>query len=120
MELDEAQRFAEEWVAGWNAHDLDRIMRHYSDDVVFSSPVAARIIDGSDGVLRGIEALRAYWGEGLRRNPDLRFEVVGVCVGIDTVVINFRHQTGQIAAEVLTFSDGLVVSGIGTHGAQPI
>ncbi len=79
MDLDEAQRTRlDEWAAGWNAHDLDRITKHYSDDVVFSSPVAARILDGSDGVVRGIAALRAYWREGLRRNPDLRFEVVGV------------------------------------------
>ena len=119
MDLDEAQRFADEWAAGWNAHDLDRITKHYSDDVVFSSPVAARILDGCDGVVRGIEALRAYWREGLRRNPDLCFEVVGVCVGVDSIVINYRHHTGQPAAEVLIFSEGLVVSGMGAHGPRP-
>ena len=118
MDLDEAVRFAGQWAADWNSHDLDRIVRHYSDDVVFSSPVAARIIDGSAGVVRGIKPLRAYWAEGLRRNPDLRFEVVGVYTGVDTVVINFRQQTGQLSAEVLIFHDGVVVSGMGTHGAR--
>ncbi|WP_030909443.1 nuclear transport factor 2 family protein [Streptosporangium amethystogenes] len=120
MDLDEAQRFAEEWAADWNSHDLDRITGRYSDDVVFRSPLAARIIEGSEGVVRGIEALRAYWAEGLRRNPDLRFEVIGVCCGIDTVVINYQNQTGQLSAEVLIFRDGLVVSGMGTHGPRPI
>jgi ketosteroid isomerase-like protein len=120
MDLDEAQRFAEEWAAGWNSHDLDRITKHYSDEVVFRSSVAARILDGCDGVVRGIEALRTYWAEGLRRNPDLRFEVIGVCTGIDTIVINYRHQTGQLAAEILTFCDGLVVSGMGAQGPRPI
>ncbi|WP_344833172.1 nuclear transport factor 2 family protein [Actinocorallia longicatena] len=119
MDLDEAVRFAGEWAADWNSHDLERIIRHYAEDVVFSSPVAARIIEGSDGVVRGVEALRAYWAEGLRRDPGLRFEVVGVYAGIDTVVINFRQRTGQLSAEVLTFRDGVVVSGRGTHGAQP-
>ena len=116
MDLDEAQRFAEEWVAGWNSHDLDRITKHYAKDVVFRSPVAARILDGSDGVVRGIEALRAYWAEGLRRIPDLRFEVVGVHAGIDLIVINYRNQTGQPVSEVLTFQDGQVVSGAGAYG----
>ncbi len=35
--------------------------------------------------------------------------------GVDTVVITYRHQTGCRAAEVLTFRDGLVVSGMGTY-----
>ncbi|WP_204076700.1 nuclear transport factor 2 family protein [Planotetraspora phitsanulokensis] len=116
MDHAEARRFAEEWAAGWNSHDLDRIMTHYADEVVFRSPLAARIIDGSDGVVRGVEALRAYWAEGLRRNPGLRFEVVAVYVGLDTIVIDYRHQTGQSAVEVLTFRDGLIVSGMGARG----
>lgn len=119
MDLEEAQRFAEEWVAGWNSHDLDRIMKHYADDVVFRSPVAARILPGSDGTIRGKEALRAYWTEGLRHLPDLHFEVVGVYAGIDSVMINYRNQAGQLVGEVLIFDGGLVVSGWGTYGPQP-
>jgi hypothetical protein len=119
MDLDDAHRFAAEWAADWNAHDLDRITRHYAPDVVFTSPLATRIIEGSDGVIRGIEALRAYWAEGLRRNPQLRFEVIGVYAGIDTIVIHFRHQNGQLSAEVLTFHDGQVVTGTATHGPRP-
>ncbi|GAB3987838.1 nuclear transport factor 2 family protein [Actinoallomurus acanthiterrae] len=119
MDLDEAQRFAEEWVACWNSHDLDRIMKHYADDVVFRSPYAARLLPGSDGTLRGKEALRAYWAEGLRHLPDLHFEVVGVYAGIDSVVVNYRNQAGQLVNEVLIFDGDLVVSGWGTYGPQP-
>lgn len=25
--------FAHEWIAAWNAHDLERILAHYADDV---------------------------------------------------------------------------------------
>lgn len=119
MDHAEASRFAEEWAAAWNSHDLDRVMAHYADDVVFRSPLAARIVDGSDGVVRGVDALRAYWAEGLRRNPDLRFEVIEVYAGVDTVVIVFRHQTGRQAAEVLTFRNGLIVSGTAAHAPRP-
>lgn len=116
MDLAAAQRFAAEWAADWNSHDLDRIVRHYAADVVFRSPLAARLVPGSGGVVRGLAALRAYWAEGLRRNPGLRFEVVAVYAGLDTVVITYRHQTGQPAAEVLTFRDGLIVSGVAARG----
>ena len=36
-------------------------------------------------------------------------------VGVDTLVINYRNQTGGLVCEVLTFVDGLVVSGHGTY-----
>lgn len=115
----ETQRFAAQWAADWNSRDLDRIMSHFADDVVFRSPVAAAILADSDGVVRGKEALRAYWAEGLRRIPDLHFEVLEVYTGIDTVVINYRNQAGQLVNEILTFSAGLVVAGHGTYGPRP-
>lgn len=119
MELDRAQAFADEWVAGWNSRDIDRIMKHYADDVVFRSPLAARLLDGSDGTVRGKEALRAYWAQGLRHNPGLHFHVLGVYAGIDSVVINYRNQAGQMSNEVLIFDGDLIVSGWGTRGPEP-
>jgi ketosteroid isomerase-like protein len=34
-----AERFAKEWVAAWNAHDLDRVLSHYEDDFEMPSPI---------------------------------------------------------------------------------
>lgn len=111
----DAAAFADDWVEAWNSHDLDRILSHFTDDVVFTSPVAARFLDGSDGVVRGKAALRAYWAEGLRRIPDLHFEVVGVYVGVDTLAINYRNQMGRLVNEVLIFDGSLVRQGHGTY-----
>ncbi|MGH3529462.1 MAG: nuclear transport factor 2 family protein, partial [Pseudonocardiaceae bacterium] len=41
----DAAAFADDWVEAWNSHDLDRILSHFTDDVVFTSPVAARFLD---------------------------------------------------------------------------
>lgn len=73
---------------------------------------------GSDGVIRGKQALRAYWSEGLRRIPDLHFEVVGVYLGVDTLVINYRDRTGRLVNEVLAFDGPLVVRGEATYAAD--
>jgi ketosteroid isomerase-like protein len=62
-----ANRFATQWAQHWNSHDLEGLLSHFSDDVLWTSPVAAQIVDGSDGVLRGKVALRDYYAEGLRR-----------------------------------------------------
>jgi ketosteroid isomerase-like protein len=111
----EAAEFVAHWLADWNAHDLEALLSHYHDDVVFTSPAATLVLDGSDGILRGKTDLRRYWGEGLRVIGDLHFEVVGHYVGVDTLVINYRNQKAGMAAEVLTFKDGLVVTGHGTY-----
>ena len=33
MAPDFSERFAKEWVAAWNAHDLDRVLSHYENDL---------------------------------------------------------------------------------------
>ena len=32
MNQKQANEFAAEWIEAWNAHDLDRILSHYTDD----------------------------------------------------------------------------------------
>jgi ketosteroid isomerase-like protein len=94
------------------------VLGHFADDVVFTSPVAARVVPGSAGVIRGKQALRAYWTEALRRIPDLRFEVLGVYLGVNTLVVNYRDQTGRVVNEVLAFDGPLVVRGEATYAAD--
>jgi len=110
--------FAAEWCAAWNAHDLDRVLAHFHEDVTFTSPVAASLLPETGGVLRGKTALRAYWEEGLRRIPDLRFEIEAVFAGVDALVIRYRNQKGIAVAEVLVFETGLVRRGHGTYPAD--
>jgi hypothetical protein len=117
MDHAEAQAFAQQWVRDWNAHDVEALLEHFTDDVVFTSPVAARIL-GGDGVIRGKDALRKYWSEGVRLIPDLRFEVLALYVGVSTLVINYRNQAGGLVSEVLTFEGSLVREGHGTYLAE--
>ncbi len=110
-----ALQFASDWRDAWNAHDLDAIVSHFADQIVFTSPVAQRLVDGSDGVIRGRDELRRYWSEGLRRNPDLHFEIEDLYLGVDTLVINYRNHSGGLVNEVLTFEGPLVIQGHATY-----
>jgi ketosteroid isomerase-like protein len=113
--LPDPEAFARTWADEWNSRDLDAIISHYSPDVVFRSPVAARLMPGSDGIVRGIDALRDYWAKGFAAYPALRFAVLEVFAGTDTLVIRYGTDHGDVRAEVLTFADGLVVEGRGTY-----
>ncbi|MFI6026588.1 YybH family protein [Amycolatopsis magusensis] len=120
MDQATAREFADGWLRAWNAHDLEAVLSHFAEDVTFRSPVAAHLLEGSAGVVRGKAALRAYWAEGLDRIPDLRFEVVGLYLGVDSLVINYRNQKGGLVNEVLIFHGSLVIEGHGTYlGADP-
>ena len=77
-----AAEFAAEWERNWNAHDLDALLAHFAEDVVFTSPVAAQLLPDGDGVIRGREALRAYWSYALGLLPDLHFTVEDVYSGL--------------------------------------
>lgn len=55
-----------------------RCVDHVHDDVLFTSPVAARVLPDGGGVVRGKKALHAYWALALQHVPDLRFELPGV------------------------------------------
>jgi hypothetical protein len=110
----EAEAFVDQWVKDWNAHDVEALLTHYTDDVIFTSPVAARLF-GGDGVIQGKQNLRHYWTEGVRRLPGLHFEVIGFYVGVSTLVINYRNQDGGLVCEVLSFDGSLVREGHGTY-----
>ena len=118
MDLAFAHSFADEWVAAWNSHDLERILEHYTDDVVFASPRVVELMGEPRGEVRGKEALRAYWGRGLEQLPDLLFCLEEVLISVDSIVINYRNERQQAVAEVLTFRDGRVCRGFGAYGAE--
>ncbi len=108
--------FAKAWAAGWNSHDLDRILVHYSEDVVFRSRKAVDLVGA--GEIRGKSALRAYWAAALDRQPDLHFTVLQVFEGHQTVTLTYRNHKGVEAAETFWFGEnGLATKAAACHSA---
>lgn len=97
-----AARFAHEWIAAWNSHDLQRILAHYEDDFEMSSPVIPVLVGEPSGKLRGKAAVGAYWAQALQKLPNLHFELVTVLAGMDSVTIYYKGHRG-LCAEVLHF-----------------
>lgn len=104
MDANEAHRFAEEWIAGWNAHDLELILAHYEEAIELCSPVAAQLLGKPDGRILGKAALRSYFQRGLQAYPELRFELQSVFRGLNSVVLCYANQNGTSTAEFMEFS----------------
>jgi predicted ester cyclase len=104
MTKDEAWDLAKHWVAAWNAHDLDSIMKHYEDHIELTSPIAARLLSMPDGKVVGKAHLRAYFQRGLEAYPDLHFHLEDVLWGINSIVFYYTNQNSTHTAEFMELS----------------
>jgi hypothetical protein len=109
LKAGKANQFAEEWIEAWNNHDLNRIVAHYSDDIVFSSPFVASVGGVAAGALCGREELRVYFKAALSKFPSLRFELRTVFYGTDALTIIYKSVNDLLAAETMVLSDDFLV-----------
>jgi len=111
---DFAQAFAASWIAAWNSHDLERILTHYTDDFVMSSPRIALVAGEPSGILRGKQRIGPYWRKALELSPHLHFEHLSTFVSADSIVIHYRGVRG-LTAEALFFDDAGKVHRAAAH-----
>ncbi|HEY5993401.1 MAG TPA: nuclear transport factor 2 family protein [Gallionellaceae bacterium] len=112
-----ADHFAEDWIASWNAHDLDRILSHYTDDFEMSSPVIVKVTGEPSGMLKGKEKVGAYWARALQMNPGLHFELVTTLLGMNSITLYYKGVRG-LSAEVFHFTPEGKVARAYAHYAQ--
>jgi hypothetical protein len=99
-----ARAFATNWVKAWNTRDLEAVLSHYTDDFEMSSPYIVEFAGEPSGRLVGKASVREYWSSALRRTPALRFELLQVLTGAESITIYYRGVRG-LAAEVLFFNE---------------
>jgi hypothetical protein len=113
-----ARRLAEDWVAAWNAHDLELIFGHYVEDFEMRSPLIAERGFSPDGVLRGKSAIRPYWTAGLQATPPIRFELLGVYAGVASISIHYKSVGRRYVIETLELdAERRVIRGSACYGA---
>lgn len=114
---EQARQLANDWIAAWNAHDLDRILALYTDDFEMASPYIVQIARRADGRLRGKAAVGDYWRKALEKYPDLHFDLIDVLVGADSVVLYYRSLGGRMAAEIFVLDSAGCIASAAAHYA---
>ena len=105
----DAQKFAEEWIESWNSHDLEDIMKHYSEDIEITTPMIKLAVGIESGSLVGKETVKEYWNKALLKFPDLHFELIEVTSSVNSVALYYKSIMNKKAIEVMFFNDkGLV------------
>lgn len=111
-----AAHFASDWVDSWNAHDLDRILAHYTDDFEMTSPLIVSLMQIPSGTLKGKDRIREYWAKALERRPDLEFSLQKVTFGLNSLAVHFQSETGRSSIDWFLFGEnGKVVKSLAHH-----
>lgn len=109
---------AQHWLNAWNAHDIEAIMSHYSEDVVFYSPFVQKLNNDPSGCIKGVAALRAYFEKALTAYPDLKFEPYHVLEGVNSVVLYYKSVGNRLAAEMMLLNAAGKVGEVRAHYKQ--
>lgn len=113
-----AEHFAAEWIAAWNSRNLDRVLAHYTDDFEFSSAFIVRVVGESSCILRGKQAVGAYWSKALAGLPNLRLTLDAAHCGVNSIVLHYHRSDGHIASEWFEFGIGGKVVRSSAHYAS--
>ncbi len=98
-----ADRWADQWIGAWNRRDLDALLALYAEEIELRSPFAK--LYAANGTIRGREQLRSYWGEAMRRMPNLRLEKIAVYTGHLAIALHYQDQNGRSCIETVLFND---------------
>lgn len=116
----EAEKFAAEWADAWNRRDVEGVLAHFREDIVFTSPTALAVTGSA--VVRGKDALRAYWTTALKGIGSMRFRVVRVLwdsAGRELAIVylaDFDGRTRSVSENLVFGDDGRVTTAEVFHG----
>ena len=121
MNRDAVCDFVDDWIEAWNARDVERVLGHFTDDAVFTSPKALETVGSA--TVRGKAAMRDYWAKRTAVIRSLRFTLDHFVFDDETRQIHIVYEAAidgrrVRACEMLRFGDdGHAVAGEAMYGA---
>ncbi len=116
----ELMALARRWLKAFNTQDLEGLLSLYAEDAVHLSPKLRTLRPETRGEVRGKEALRDWWGDSMRRLPQLHYRERHLTADGQRVFMEYdRQNPGEpdlAVAELLEIEDGLIVRSRVYHG----
>jgi hypothetical protein len=113
--MESLTHIGEAWLQAWNSHNLEEIMSHYDEDIIFYSPLIKRINNDPTGCIRGKENLKAYFSRGLEAYPDLHFELYHILEGVNSIVLYYKSINDKLSTEMMVINEKGLVSEVRAH-----
>lgn len=94
-------QFAKEWIASWNSHNIEKIMAHYSDHVLFTCPFIEKYMGIVGDTITNKAELKEYFIKGLKAFPDLKFELQMIRGNADDITLYYKSVNNMMAIEYM-------------------
>lgn len=120
MIAEQNKQIALNWFEAFNEHNLEKLLLLYDDNAEHYSPKLKIRQPETRGLVKGKNALRAWWKDSFERLPTLRYEVKKLTADEEQVFMEYiRHVKGEEdlkVGEVLEIKKGLIVFSRVYHG----
>ena len=120
MIVTQNEQIARQWFDAFNTHDLEKLLALYDDNAEHYSPKLKIRRPETNGLVRGKDALRAWWQDAFDRLPTLHYRYTTLTANDDRVFMEYvRSVTGEpdmLVAEVLEIQNELIVASRVYHG----
>ncbi len=119
MQNEELNAIALKWFEAFNQHDLEKLLALYHNEAAHYSPKLKARQPETNGLIKGKDALRAWWHDAFVRLPTLSYEVIRLTPNEDRVFMEYiRHVSGEedlYVGEILEIKEGYIVSSTVFH-----
>jgi ketosteroid isomerase-like protein len=116
----DARTFTDRWISEWNRKDVDAVLSHFSESVIFTSPRAKATVGTSK--VEGKSRLREYWTKAIDRIQTIHFTLDYVICDGDRIGIVYIAEIDGRRMRCVEFmivgDDGLVREGEAMHGVE--
>lgn len=102
---EQATEFAHQWINAWNAHDLEQVLSHYTEDFEMTTPLIVSVMNEPTGTLKGKEHVGNYWRKAMIKYPDLKFELLDVLYSVSSITIYYTTILNKKAVEFFLLND---------------
>jgi hypothetical protein len=113
MTLDNINIIALKWFEAFNEHNLEKLLSLYDDNAEHFSPKLKLRHPETNGLIKGKDALRAWWKGAFIRLPTLRYEIKRLTPYDDRVFMEYiRHVQGEdemVVGEMLEVKNDLII-----------
>jgi hypothetical protein len=113
MTLDKINIIALKWFEAFNEHNLEKLLSLYDDNAEHFSPKLKVRQPETNGLIKGKDALRAWWKVAFIRLPTLRYEIKRLTPYDDRVFMEYiRHVQGEdemVVGEMLEVKNDLII-----------
>jgi len=114
------EEIAKAWLSAFNDHDLEKLLALYHDNAEHFSPKLKIRKPETNGMVRGKNALRAWWQDAFERLPGLTYKENSITANSERVFMEYTRivpgEENMQVAEVLEIQNNLIVASRVYHG----